>query len=181
MPDEREWWEISGKGRKNQTSVASGMNGERHFEGKLSFALAHTQACYKDSESFTILTYRGFLFDFSGLLMWTKQRKPLYVAVTAQSISGTSKILKTAPSRTAILIEKTNSAYSQCINILFYSVLILLRIFNLNIISNSCERRCPLSLVLVLTQNINHNASYTFVLIQLLYPFVRPMLVQLKR
>lgn len=50
-------------------SVASDMNGERHFKGTLSFALAHTQACYKDSEPFTIFTYRVFffLFDFSGL------------------------------------------------------------------------------------------------------------------
>ena len=38
------------------------MNGERHFKGTLSFALAHTQACYKDSEPFTIFTYRGFSF-----------------------------------------------------------------------------------------------------------------------
>lgn len=44
---------------------ASGKNGERHFKGKLSFALAHTQACYKDVS--TMFTYRGFLFDFSGL------------------------------------------------------------------------------------------------------------------
>ncbi len=53
--------------KENKISVASDTNGERHFIGTLSFALAHTQACYKDSEPFTIFTYRGFLFDFSGL------------------------------------------------------------------------------------------------------------------
>lgn len=55
-------------------SVASDMNGERHLEGTLSFALAHTQACYKDSEPFTIFTYRGVLFDFSGL-KWEQTRE----------------------------------------------------------------------------------------------------------
>lgn len=81
------------------------MNGERHFKGRLSFALAHTQACYKDSEPFTIFTYRGFLLDFSGLYV-NEQRKPLDVAVTARSNSGTSKMLQTTPSRAVILIEK---------------------------------------------------------------------------
>lgn len=40
------------------------MNGEIYLKGTLSFALAHTQACYKDSEPFTLFTYRGFLFKF---------------------------------------------------------------------------------------------------------------------
>lgn len=72
------------------------MNGKRHFKGTLSFALAHTQACYKDSELFTIFTYRGFLFsfffDFSGLKRETNKgnRFFFFVAVAAQSISGTS-------------------------------------------------------------------------------------------
>lgn len=48
-------------------SVASDMNGERHFKGPLSFALAHTQACDKDSDPFTVFTYRVFLFDCSDL------------------------------------------------------------------------------------------------------------------
>lgn len=51
--DENAIAEISRKERKK--SVASDMNGEKHFIGTLSFALAHTQACYKNSEPFTIL------------------------------------------------------------------------------------------------------------------------------
>lgn len=49
------------------------MNGAKHFIGTLSFALAHTQACYKNSEPFTILLTvgrrggRGARFDFSDL------------------------------------------------------------------------------------------------------------------
>lgn len=71
------------------------MNGERHFKGTLSFALAHTQACYKDSEPFTIFTYRVFFFFLISVAYnVNKQGKPLYVAITARSISGTSKNIK---------------------------------------------------------------------------------------
>lgn len=80
---------------KKQRGVASDMKGERHFKGTLSFALAHTQACYKDSEPFTIFTYRVFFFFLISVAYnVNKQEKLLYVAVTAHSISGTSKNIK---------------------------------------------------------------------------------------
>lgn len=76
--------------KKKTVSVASGMKGERQSKGKLSFALAHTQACHKDSKPSTRLTYRGFCFSMSVAHIVYKQRKPLCVAATVQSISGTS-------------------------------------------------------------------------------------------
>ena len=44
-----------GETLKKEICVASDMNGKRRFKGTLSFVLAHTQACYKDSEPFTIM------------------------------------------------------------------------------------------------------------------------------
>lgn len=79
------------------------MNGEIYLKGTLSFALAHTQACYKDSEPFTLFTYRGFLFKFQWPKNENKQGEAVNQSIT-QSISGTSKIL--TPSSTVILMNK---------------------------------------------------------------------------
>ena len=43
------------------------MNGKKHFKGTLSFALAHTQANYKDSEPSTMFS-QGVLYR----LQWPK-------------------------------------------------------------------------------------------------------------
>lgn len=82
------------------------MNGERHFKGKVSFALAHTHRLVTKTQNHSPYLLIGVFFLISVAYNVNKQRKPLCVAVTAQSISGTSKILKTTPSRTVILIEK---------------------------------------------------------------------------
>lgn len=97
----------------------------------------------------------GVFFLISMAYNVNKQRKPLYVAVTALSISGTSKILKNYTEPYCHFDRKvtvhTLSVYQYtfllCINTAkdIYSC-------NLNLISNSCERSCPLSLALVLTQ-----------------------------
>lgn len=88
--DEREWWEVKQKleekREKKKKSLVSDMNGEIYLKGTLSFALAHTQACYKDSEPFTLFTYRGFLFKFQWPKNGNKQGEAVNQSIT-QSIN----------------------------------------------------------------------------------------------
>lgn len=76
--------EIRRKERKKKKKLS--MNGEIYLKGTLSFALAHTQACYKDSEPFTLFTYRGFLFKFQWPKNGNKQGEAVNQSIT-QSIN----------------------------------------------------------------------------------------------
>lgn len=72
MPYERERESVMRKGneqkeRRKKQNIASVANSERHFRGKLSFALAHTQACDKDVYAIFSHGGRCFFFDFNGL------------------------------------------------------------------------------------------------------------------
>lgn len=135
------------------------MNGERRFKGTLSFALAHTQACYKDSEPFTIFTFRGFLFffgDLGDLKCEQTGETPLcgcHNPINVRNKQNIKKKKKKCTKSYCHFDRKWQCILSVFINILSYSVLILLRIFNLAIwISQTLVREGPLSLALILTK-----------------------------
>lgn len=162
-------WEICGKRRKRKEKKCSIRYGWwETFQREVHlFALAHTQACYKDSEPFTIFTYRGFsflffFFDFSGLWCEQNKRKPLKCGRHSPiNLWKQAKMFRScAGGRTLALIERRRCG---CPGRQPYTSLLCINtakdIFHLEIwISspNSRERRCPLSLALPLT---HHNAS----------------------
>lgn len=92
------------KGKKKHRASGHDID-RRHFKGK-SFALAHTQACYKDVS--TIFTYRGFLFDVSGLSCeQTKKNRFMWPSHPHQSLEQ-AKIFKKKKKKSCpvILIEE---------------------------------------------------------------------------
>lgn len=172
MLDEREWWEsekfAAKGGKEKKRSVASDMDGERHFKGKFIFLRWHTHRLVTKTQNHSpYLLIGGFLFssfffDFSGLWCEQNKRKPLKCGRHSPiNLWKQAKMFRScAGGRTLALIERRRCGrpgrqpYTSllCINT-------AKDIFHLEIwISspNSRERRCPLSLALPLT---HHNAS----------------------
>lgn len=80
------------KERRKKQNIASVANSERHFRGKLSFALAHTQACDKDV--YAIFSHWGgvsFLISMANNVNKRRKKKHFMWLLQSLSISGKSK------------------------------------------------------------------------------------------
>ena len=107
--------------KREAENEASDVNGERHFKGKLSFALAHTQACYKDS--FTIFTvvigvfFLSFFFLISVAYNVNKQKETARCGCHSPiNLWNKQDIHKTHRVRLSFVIEKQQSVLYVCVD-----------------------------------------------------------------